>query len=135
MATLPALLPAVAVLMSPLVVMPPLLVVTPAPAPVTDGVMPLAALALAWALPLTAPAGVLTEPLEPEAYERSSIKKKLVAYREIMKQGIYSTRFGFPAKPHWELGEALGILDFQRAAKISGSRFVVHFGQGARLER
>jgi seryl-tRNA synthetase len=44
-------------------------------------------------------------------------------------------RFAFPAKPHWELGEALGILDFNRAAKISGSRFVVHFGQGARLER
>jgi seryl-tRNA synthetase len=43
--------------------------------------------------------------------------------------------FDFPAKPHWELGEALGILDFNRAAKISGSRFVVHFGQGARLER
>jgi seryl-tRNA synthetase len=43
--------------------------------------------------------------------------------------------FTFPAKPHWELGEALGILDFNRAAKISGSRFVVHFGQGARLER
>ena len=43
--------------------------------------------------------------------------------------------FDFPARPHWELGEALGILDFQRAAKISGSRFVVHFGQGARLER
>lgn len=38
-------------------------------------------------------------------------------------------------KPHWELGEFLGILDFDRAAKISGSRFVVHFGQGARLER
>ena len=43
--------------------------------------------------------------------------------------------FPFPAKPHWELGEALGILDFERAAKISGSRFVVHFGAGARLER
>ena len=43
--------------------------------------------------------------------------------------------FDFPARPHWELGEALGILDFNRAAKISGSRFVVHFGQGARLER
>ena len=43
--------------------------------------------------------------------------------------------FEFAAKPHWELGEALGILDFNRAAKISGSRFVVHFGQGARLER
>jgi seryl-tRNA synthetase len=45
------------------------------------------------------------------------------------------TAFDFPAKPHWELGESLGILDFNRAAKISGSRFVVHFGQGARLER
>jgi seryl-tRNA synthetase len=45
------------------------------------------------------------------------------------------TEFPFVAKAHWELGEALGILDFNRAAKISGSRFVVHFGQGARLER
>ena len=43
--------------------------------------------------------------------------------------------FDFPAKPHWDLGEALGILDFGRAAKISGSRFVVQFGQGAQLER
>jgi seryl-tRNA synthetase len=39
------------------------------------------------------------------------------------------------AKPHWELGEALNILDFNRAAKISGSRFVVQIGAGARLER
>ena len=44
-------------------------------------------------------------------------------------------QFDFEPKPHWELGEALGILDFERAAKISGSRFVVHFGAGARLER
>jgi len=44
-------------------------------------------------------------------------------------------KFDFPAKPHWEIGEALGILDFERAAKISGSRFTIHFGQGARLER
>ena len=43
--------------------------------------------------------------------------------------------FPFAARPHWELGEALGILDFERAAKISGSRFVVQFGAGARLER
>ena len=43
--------------------------------------------------------------------------------------------FDFTPKPHWELGEALGILDFERAAKISGSRFVVQFGSGARLER
>ena len=45
------------------------------------------------------------------------------------------TAFHFPARPHWDLGEALGILDFERAAKISGARFVVHFGSGARLER
>ena len=43
--------------------------------------------------------------------------------------------FPFPALPHWEIGERLGIRDFERAAKISGSRFVVHFGQGAHLER
>jgi seryl-tRNA synthetase len=43
--------------------------------------------------------------------------------------------FDFAPKPHWEIGEALGILDFARAAKISGSRFVLHFGAGARLER
>ena len=43
--------------------------------------------------------------------------------------------FDFPPKPHWELGENLGILDFARAAKISGARFAVYWGQGARLER
>lgn len=43
--------------------------------------------------------------------------------------------FDFTPKSHWELGEALNILDFDRAAKISGSRFVVHYGAGARLER
>jgi len=43
--------------------------------------------------------------------------------------------FNFNPKPHWELGVDLGILDFDRAAKITGSRFVVHFGSGARLER
>lgn len=43
--------------------------------------------------------------------------------------------FDFTPKPHWEIGEALGILDFQRAAKVAGSRFVVHIGAGARLER
>ncbi|MBW4038062.1 MAG: serine--tRNA ligase [Acidobacteria bacterium] len=45
------------------------------------------------------------------------------------------TAFDFPAKPHWEIGEQLGILDFERAAKISGARFVLQFGSGARLER
>jgi seryl-tRNA synthetase len=43
--------------------------------------------------------------------------------------------FDFDPKPHWELGEALGILDLQRAAKLSGARFAVYMGAGARLER
>jgi len=43
--------------------------------------------------------------------------------------------FEFEAKPHWELGEALGILDLERAAKLSGARFAVYMGAGARLER
>ncbi len=43
--------------------------------------------------------------------------------------------FDFAPKPHWELGESLGILDLARAAKISGARFAVYWGQGARLER
>jgi seryl-tRNA synthetase len=41
----------------------------------------------------------------------------------------------FTPKPHWELGEQLGILDLERAAKLSGARFAVYMGQGARLER
>ncbi len=43
--------------------------------------------------------------------------------------------FGFDPKPHWDLGKILGILDFDRAAKITGARFPLYFGAGARLER
>ncbi len=43
--------------------------------------------------------------------------------------------FDFAPKPHWDLGEDLGILDFARAAKISGARFAVYWGRGARMER
>ncbi len=43
--------------------------------------------------------------------------------------------FDFAPRPHWEVGEGLGILDFERAAKIAGARFVVLKGAGARLER
>jgi seryl-tRNA synthetase len=43
--------------------------------------------------------------------------------------------FDFEPKPHWDLGEQLGILDLQRAAKLSGARFAVYMGAGARLER
>jgi seryl-tRNA synthetase len=43
--------------------------------------------------------------------------------------------FDFPPKPHWELAEALGIIDFERGVKLAGSRFYVLRGDGARLQR
>mgnify|MGYP001171851608 CR=1 FL=1 len=43
--------------------------------------------------------------------------------------------FSFSPKPHWDIGEQLGILNFEQAAKISGARFVVYHGAGAKLER
>jgi seryl-tRNA synthetase len=44
-------------------------------------------------------------------------------------------RFDFEPKAHWDLGPELGILDFERAAKITGARFALYWGEGARLER
>lgn len=44
-------------------------------------------------------------------------------------------KFDFQPKPHWELGEQLGVLDFERAAKLSGARFAVYWDLGAKLER
>jgi seryl-tRNA synthetase len=44
-------------------------------------------------------------------------------------------KFDFTPKPHWELGEQLGILDLERAAKLSGARFAVYWDLGAKLER
>ncbi|MBW1895663.1 MAG: serine--tRNA ligase [Deltaproteobacteria bacterium] len=43
--------------------------------------------------------------------------------------------FDFEPRPHWEIGETLGILDLERAAKITGARFALYLGLGARLER
>ena len=43
--------------------------------------------------------------------------------------------FGFPPQAHWDLGPALGILDFERAARVAGARFAVLWGAGAALER
>ena len=53
---------------------------------------------------------------------------------EIRKWGE-PREFDFEQKAHWDIGEELDILDFQRAAKISGARFTVYKGLGARLER
>jgi seryl-tRNA synthetase len=44
-------------------------------------------------------------------------------------------QFDFTPKPHWDLGPELGILDFERAAKVTGARFAVYWGLGAKLER
>jgi seryl-tRNA synthetase len=44
-------------------------------------------------------------------------------------------QFDFKPKPHWELGEHLGVLDLERAVKLTGARFAVYWGLGARLER
>ena len=54
--------------------------------------------------------------------------------KQVRAQGI-PREFEFPAKPHWEIGEQLGILDFERAGKVSGARFVFYKGLGAKLER
>jgi seryl-tRNA synthetase len=43
--------------------------------------------------------------------------------------------FDFKPKPHWEVGEQLGVLDLERAAKLTGARFAVYWALGARLER
>lgn len=56
------------------------------------------------------------------------------ANEELYKVGT-PRQFNFEPKAHWDLGEELGILDFDRAAKVSGARFVYYKGLGARLER
>lgn len=53
---------------------------------------------------------------------------------EVRKWGE-KPEFGFEPKNHWDIGEALGMLDFERAGKITGARFVINKGAGARLER
>jgi len=44
-------------------------------------------------------------------------------------------KFDFTAKPHWEIGEQLGVLDLERAVKLAGARFAVYWDLGAKLER
>jgi seryl-tRNA synthetase len=52
----------------------------------------------------------------------------------LRKQGIPPS-FDFEPLEHWEIGERLGILDFERAAKIAGARFALYLGAGAKIER
>ncbi len=53
----------------------------------------------------------------------------------VVRTPIPPRELGFPPKPHWEIGEALDILDFERGVKLAGSRFYVMKGLGARLQR
>jgi seryl-tRNA synthetase len=53
----------------------------------------------------------------------------------VVREAGESREFGFEPKPHWELAEALGLLDFERGVKVTGSGFPVYTGLGARLER
>ena len=54
--------------------------------------------------------------------------------KEVRRWGT-PPNFDFEPKPHWELGERLGVLDLERAAKIAGARFAVYWDLGARMER
>ncbi|AMV65477.1 Seryl-tRNA synthetase [Pediococcus damnosus] len=83
----------------------------------------------------------LTEEVQNAAAHLPNIPNKSVPISlteegsvELRKVGT-PRKFAFTPKAHWEIGEKLGILDFERAAKVSGSRFVYYVGLGARLER
>lgn len=53
----------------------------------------------------------------------------------VLRSWSQPTTFTFKPRPHWELGETLGIIDFERAAKIAKTRFALYLGAGAMLER
>ncbi|MGC8872476.1 MAG: serine--tRNA ligase [Caldimicrobium sp.] len=83
--------------------------------------------------------------VEKELFENlaaiPNIPHESVPYGESDKDNVVIKKFGdppsfsFQPRPHWELGEILGIFDFERAAKITGSRFTIYYREGALLER
>ena len=74
-------------------------------------------------------AGIPNVPHESVPVGRSADDNK-----EVRKWGT-PPEFSFTPKPHWELGEQLGVLDMERAVKLSGARFAVYWDMGAKLER
>src|SRR5689334_6734944 len=74
-------------------------------------------------------AGIPNAPHESVPVGRSEHDNK-----EVRKWGTLP-EFKFTPKPHWELGEQLGVLDLERATKLSGARFAVYWDLGARMER
>ncbi len=75
---------------------------------------------------LTQSANILDDSVPEGADETANV---------VVRNGGEPRKFDFEPLPHWELGERLGILDFERAAKLSGSRFSILKGPGARLSR
>ncbi|MCY7008380.1 serine--tRNA ligase [Fusobacterium simiae] len=71
----------------------------------------------------------------PNVYHSSTPIGPDENYNVEVKRWGEPRKFDFEPKPHWEIGENLGILDFERGAKLSGSRFVLYRGAAARLER
>jgi len=71
----------------------------------------------------------------PNLPHKSVAVGKEAADNPEMRRWGEAPKFAFPAKPHWDIGEHLGILDFARATKISGSGFILYRGAGAQLER
>ncbi len=67
-------------------------------------------------------------------HESVPVGRSAADNREVRRWGE-PRKFDFEPKAHWDLGPALGILDFERATKISGTRFAVYRGLGAKLER
>ncbi|MGE5326199.1 MAG: serine--tRNA ligase [Deltaproteobacteria bacterium] len=67
-------------------------------------------------------------------HESVPVGKSAADNQEVRRWG-QPRQFDFEPKAHWDLGPQLGILDFERAAKISGARFAVYSGVGAKLER
>ncbi|MGH7380576.1 MAG: serine--tRNA ligase, partial [Candidatus Methylomirabilales bacterium] len=75
---------------------------------------------------------LLTVPNLP--HESVPVGPDATANREVRQWGK-PRELAFPPRPHWEVGEALGILDFERGARLAQTRFAVLTGSGARLER
>jgi seryl-tRNA synthetase len=71
----------------------------------------------------------------PNLFHESVPVGKSEADNVVFREWGSKAELGFAARTHFDLGEALGIMDFERAAKVAGSRFAFLIGEGARLER
>lgn len=86
-------------------------------------------------------AKVVEEEIEKSLLEIPNIPHESVPVGSSSEENVVVREWGekkefdFEPKPHWEIGEKLGILDFKRAGTMSGSRFVIYKGYGALLER